>query len=66
MTRKPIVAANWKMNMGPAETAGFAEEFLRKIGDKIGKIGDGAKFFSFEKLRNFARPNRRTVSPSGK
>ena len=35
MTRKPIVAANWKMNMGPAETAGFAEEFLRKIGDKI-------------------------------
>ena len=35
MTRKPIVAANWKMNMGPGETGSFAEEFLRKLGGKI-------------------------------
>jgi triosephosphate isomerase len=35
MTRKPIVAANWKMNMGPSETAAFADDFLRKLGGKI-------------------------------
>jgi len=35
MTRKPIVAANWKMNMGPGETRAFAEEFLRELGSGI-------------------------------
>ncbi|HCQ37647.1 MAG TPA: triose-phosphate isomerase, partial [Verrucomicrobiales bacterium] len=28
MARKLIIAANWKMNKGPAETAGFIEAFL--------------------------------------
>ena len=35
MTRKPIVAANWKMNMGPAETTAFAADFLAKVGSAI-------------------------------
>lgn len=28
MSRKPIIAANWKMNMTPSETAGFLDTFL--------------------------------------
>ena len=28
MERKLIIAANWKMNKGPAETAAFIESFL--------------------------------------
>lgn len=28
MSRKPIIAANWKMNMTPSETASFLEKFL--------------------------------------
>ncbi len=31
--RKKIVAANWKMNMTQAESAGFVETFLRELGD---------------------------------
>ena len=31
--RKKIVAANWKMNMTQAESAGFVEIFLRELGD---------------------------------
>ena len=27
MSRKPIIAANWKMNIGPAEGAQFIESF---------------------------------------
>jgi triosephosphate isomerase len=28
MSRRPIIAANWKMNMTPSETAGFLDAFL--------------------------------------
>ena len=28
MSRKPIIAANWKMNIGPAEGAQFIESFI--------------------------------------
>ena len=31
MIRKPIFAANWKMNKGPSETEDFARSFLSKI-----------------------------------
>ncbi|MDB9741797.1 triose-phosphate isomerase [Akkermansiaceae bacterium] len=31
--RKLIIAANWKMNKGPAETAEFLEEFLGKVSE---------------------------------
>ena len=30
MSRKPIIAANWKMNIGPAEGA----QFIEKVGAK--------------------------------
>ena len=29
--RKPIIAANWKLNKGPADTAEFLESFLPKV-----------------------------------
>ena len=31
MNRKPIFAANWKMNLGPAATEGFLKSFLSKL-----------------------------------
>ncbi|MES2996061.1 MAG: triose-phosphate isomerase [Verrucomicrobiota bacterium] len=31
MSRKPIFAANWKMNKGPSETKDFVNQFLSKI-----------------------------------
>ncbi len=31
MIRKPIFAANWKMNLGPSETEDFAKSFLSKV-----------------------------------
>ena len=31
MIRKPIFAANWKMNKGPSETEDFARSFLSKV-----------------------------------
>ncbi|MEM9079721.1 MAG: triose-phosphate isomerase [Verrucomicrobiota bacterium] len=30
--RKPIIAANWKMNKGPSETEDFLKSFLSKLG----------------------------------
>jgi len=33
-TRKPILAANWKMNKGPAETEDFLKSFLQKLQEK--------------------------------
>jgi len=35
-SRRPIVAANWKMNMTPSETATFLEAFLAKFGPTCG------------------------------
>jgi triosephosphate isomerase (TIM) len=34
MNRKPIFAANWKMNKGPSETEDFAKSFLSKMQGK--------------------------------
>ena len=31
MSRKPIFAANWKMNKGPSETEDFVKSFLSKV-----------------------------------
>lgn len=36
MSRRPIVAANWKMNKTPAETTEFFNAFLPKFGDSCG------------------------------
>lgn len=36
MSRKPIIAANWKMNVGPAEAAAFIKEFLPLVKDVNG------------------------------
>ena len=33
MSRKPIIAANWKMNVGPAEATAFIDTFLKNIND---------------------------------
>ncbi len=33
-TRKPIVAANWKMNKGPSETGEFLSSFVKLVGEK--------------------------------
>ncbi|MGE9271191.1 MAG: triose-phosphate isomerase, partial [Verrucomicrobiales bacterium] len=34
MNRKPIFAANWKMNKGPSETEDFAKSFLPSVQHK--------------------------------
>ena len=34
MSRKPIIAANWKMNIGPAEGAQFIESFKNLVKGK--------------------------------
>ncbi len=34
MSRKPIIAANWKMNVGPAEATAFIDKFLKNIDGK--------------------------------
>ena len=31
MSRKLIIAANWKMNKGPSETGDFLKTFLAKV-----------------------------------
>ena len=36
MSRRPIVAANWKMNKTPAETTEFFNAFLAKFGESCG------------------------------
>lgn len=36
MSRKPIIAANWKMNVGPAEAAAFIKDFLPLVKDVNG------------------------------
>lgn len=36
MSRKPIIAANWKMNIGPAEGVNFVKSFLPLIEDVKG------------------------------
>lgn len=36
MSRKNIIAANWKMNMGPSETAAFFDPFLKRFPETIG------------------------------
>lgn len=36
MSRKPIIAANWKMNVGPAEAAAFIQDFLPLVKDVNG------------------------------
>lgn len=33
MSRKPIIAANWKMNIGPSEASGFIKSFLPLVED---------------------------------
>lgn len=35
--RKPIIAANWKMNKGPSETEDFLNNFLSKLGKATDK-----------------------------
>ena len=35
MSRKPIIAANWKMNMTPSETASFLEPFLSTFSQEV-------------------------------
>jgi len=36
MTRRPIIAGNWKMNKNAAETATFIDDFKAKVADKEG------------------------------
>jgi len=36
--RKLIIAANWKMNKGPADTAAFLETFLAKVDELSDKV----------------------------
>ena len=34
MSRKPIIAANWKMNMTPQETTDFIKQFQTLVGNE--------------------------------
>ena len=37
MSRKLIIAANWKMNMTPQETTEFIKQFQTLVGNENGK-----------------------------
>jgi len=49
--RKPIIAANWKMNKGPQETEDFFQAFFKQLGhDKLGcEVVVAAPFVSLPK-----------------
>ncbi len=51
MYRRPIFAANWKMNKGPSDTAAFVKSFLSKLtGRQTSDIVIAASFISLPTL----------------
>lgn len=59
MTRKPIFAANWKMNKGPSETKDFAKSFVSKLQGKSSssEIVIAPPFVSLPKLAETLQEN---------
>ena len=59
MSRKPIFAANWKMNKGPSDTEAFAKSFLNKLtGRQTSDIVIAAPFISLAVLTEALRDGR--------
>jgi len=58
MSRKPIIAANWKMNMTPTETAGFLSSFLPNYSEAAPvDIVIAPPFVSLPKASEMITPN---------
>jgi len=58
MSRKNIIAANWKMNMSPSETAAFLETFLETFPEATSvDIVIAPSFVSLAKASEFITPN---------
>jgi len=58
MSRKNIIAANWKMNMTPSETAAFLETFLETFPEATSvDIVIAPSFVSLAKASEFITPN---------
>jgi triosephosphate isomerase len=59
MYRRPIFAANWKMNKGPSDTEAFAKSFLNKLtGRQTSDIVIAAPFISLAVLTEALRDGR--------
>ena len=58
MSRKNIIAANWKMNMTPTETAAFLDSFLNTFSEATGgDIVIAPSFVSLPKAAELITPN---------
>jgi triosephosphate isomerase (TIM) len=58
MSRKNIIAANWKMNMTPSETASFLDPFLKTFPEATSvDIVIAPSFVSLAKASEFITPN---------
>lgn len=58
MSRKPIIAANWKMNVTPTEAASYLDTFLSKYPEPVGvDIVIGASFVTLPKAAELIGPN---------
>lgn len=58
MSRKPIIAANWKMNVTPTETAQFLDSFLSKFPEATSvDIVIAPSFVSLPKASEMISPN---------
>jgi triosephosphate isomerase (TIM) len=59
MYRRPIFAANWKMNKGPSDTEAFVKSFLNKLsGRQTSDIVIAAPFISLSALTESLRDGR--------
>ena len=64
--RKPVVAANWKMNNPPSETEKFLRSFLRLMPDKPNvQVVIVPPFVSLPKASEMIQGGRRGLSLSG-
>tara|TARA_R110002096_G_scaffold84777_25_gene195582 strand:+ start:3315 stop:4082 length:768 start_codon:yes stop_codon:yes gene_type:complete len=58
MSRKNIIAANWKMNVTPTETVAFLEPFLSQFNEAVGvDIVIAPSFISMPKASEMITPN---------
>ncbi len=59
MYRRPVFAANWKMNKGPSDTEAFVKSFLNKLsGRQTSDIVIAAPFISLSALTESLRDGR--------
>jgi triosephosphate isomerase len=58
MSRKPIIAANWKMNVTPSEAASYLDTFLANYqAEAPVDIVIGASFVTLPKAAELIGPN---------